>query len=116
MVIALLRFSTRCGRKASRKAQRDQACANLGMPQSGNKIIIPQATAWVGWTKDTTHHNKAIRIVNDANGGSAGGSVDFDVLHARTATDNFTITQASLPNVNFNIAAGQGGHPHDSMM
>ena len=95
------------------QGQRDQACANLGMPQSGNKIIIPEATAWVGWTKDTTHHNKAIRIVNDTNGGSAGGSVDFDVLQARTATDNFTITQASLPNVNFNIAAGQGGHPHD---
>lgn len=81
------------------QAQRDQACENLGLPKSGNKIIIPEATAWVGWTKDTTHHNKAIRIVNDASGGSAGGSVDFCTLFGRTATDNFTIGQSNLPNV-----------------
>ena len=95
------------------QAERDQACENLGLQQSGDKAVIPQATAWVGWTKDTTHHNKAIRIVNDASGGSAAGSVDFSVLHGRTATDNFTIAQTNLPNVSFNIAAGQGTHDHE---
>ena len=94
------------------QGERDQACANIGLPQSGDKAVIPQATAWVGWTKDTTHHNKAIRIVNDASGGSAGGSVDFSTLFGRTATDNFTIAQANLPGVNFIIPANQFNHDH----
>ena len=79
------------------EGQRNQACANIGMPQTGDKAIIPQASAWVGWTKDTTHHNKAIRLTTGVDGGSASGSVDFDTLHTRTATDNFTISQANLP-------------------
>lgn len=38
----------------------------------------------------------------------------FSTLHGRTATDNFTVGQANLPNVNFIIAAGQGSHGHSA--
>ena len=44
--------------------------------QSGTAIIFAQTSAPVGWTKSTTHHNKALRVVNTSGGGS-GGSVGF---------------------------------------
>lgn len=96
------------------QTERDQHCANLGLPQSGDKAICPQATAWVGWTKDTSQHDAAIRIVTDSNGGATGGSVDFSTLHARTATDSVTLAQANLPNVTLStsISSGQGSHSH----
>lgn len=96
------------------QAERDQHCINLGLPKSGDKAICPQATAWVGWTKDTSQHDAAIRIVTDSNGGSTGGSVNFSTLHARTATDEVTLSQENLPNVTLNtsIDSGKGAHSH----
>lgn len=102
--------------QAFTQTERDQHCANLGLPQSGDKAICPQATAWGGWTKDTSQHDAAIRIVTDSNGGATGGSVDFSTLHARTATDNVTLAQGNLPSVTLNtsIASGQGSHGHSA--
>lgn len=96
------------------QAERDKHCTNLGLPKSGDKAICPQAIAWVGWTKDTAQHDAAIRIVTDSNGGATGGSVDFSTLHARTATDSVTLSQANLPSVTLgtSIASGQGSHGH----
>lgn len=96
------------------QAERDQACENLGLPQSGDKVITPQATAWVGWTKDNSLHDAAIRIVTDTNGGGLGGSVVFSTLFGRTATDDVTLTQARLPGITLatSIGAGQGSHQH----
>ena len=88
------------------QTERNRLCANLGLPQSGDKVICPQASAWIGWTKDTTHHDKAIRLVTDASGGSSGGSLDFSVVHGRTATDSRTLTQANLPAVNWPSSGG----------
>ena len=41
-----------------------------------NVALWYQASAPTGWTKITTHHNKALRIVNTSGGGS-GGTVGF---------------------------------------
>ena len=41
-----------------------------------NAALWYQASAPTGWTKVTTHHNKALRIVNTSGGGS-GGTVGF---------------------------------------
>ena len=41
-----------------------------------NAALWYQAAAPTGWTKVTTHHNKALRIVNTSGGGS-GGTVGF---------------------------------------
>lgn len=100
--------------QAFTQTERDQHCANLGLPQSGDKAICPQATAWGGWTKDTSQHDAAIRIVTDTNGGATGGSVDFSTLHARTATDSVTLAQGNLPNITLTttLSAGQGAHSH----
>lgn len=61
---------------------------------AGTKMLFLQADAPVGWTKDTTHNNKALRIVSGAGGGSGGSTAFTDVFAART------IVQANLPAVN----------------
>ena len=42
---------------------------------SGTKMLFIQTAAPTGWTKDTTHDNKALRIVSGAAG--SGGTVSF---------------------------------------
>lgn len=63
----------------------------------GTKMLFQQTTAPTGWTKDTTHNDKTLRVVSGT--ASSGGSVDFSTLHARTATDPVTLAQNNLPNV-----------------
>ena len=49
-----------------------------GFP-SGTKMLFQQTTAPTGWTKDTTHNDKALRVVSGvvSSGGSSGFSVVF---------------------------------------
>jgi hypothetical protein len=48
---------------------------------SGTTIVFYQASAPTGWTKSTSHDNKALRVVSGTGGGS-GGSVDFTTAFA----------------------------------
>lgn len=59
---------------------------------SGTKMLFQQTSAPTGWTKDTTHNNKALRVVSGSAG--AGGSVAFtDAFTTRSwNTDNATAT------------------------
>lgn len=50
---------------------------------SGTKMLFIQSTAPAGWTKDTTHDNKALRIVSGTAG--SGGTVDFTTAFASKA-------------------------------
>ena len=43
---------------------------------SGTKLVFPQASAPTYWTLDTTHNDKALRVVSSSGGGS-GGTHDF---------------------------------------
>jgi hypothetical protein len=65
-------------------------CAPLG-----TRMTFNQSTAPVGWVKDVDHNDHGMRIVSGTVGTS--GSVDYSTLHARTATDARTLTQANLP-------------------
>lgn len=47
---------------------------------TGTSLSFPQTSAPTGWTKSTTHNNKAVRIVSGA--ASSGGTVAFDVAFA----------------------------------
>lgn len=81
--------------------------------EAGTKMLFQQTTAPTGWTKDTTHNDKSLRIVSGTVG--SGGSVAFSTLFGRTATDTVTLSQANLPNVNFTnsgIALNDPGHTH----
>lgn len=69
-----------------------------GFP-SGTKMLFQQTAAPAGWTKDVTHNNKALRVVNGA--ASSGGTVAFTTAFASKAVagtvGNTTLTTAQMP-------------------
>jgi hypothetical protein len=77
---------------------------------SGTSMIFFDAAAPTGWTKDTTHHDKAIRVVNTS-GGAAAGSLNFSTVFGITATGGTSLTQAHLPSVTLNSNT-TGSHTH----
>ena len=71
---------------------------------TGTKMMFVQTTAPTGWTKDTTHDNKALRVVSGT--ASTGGTVAFTTAFASkvvsgsigntTATNNATTAGGSV--------------------
>lgn len=55
-----------------------------GSIPSGTRMLFQQTSAPTGWTKDTTHNNKALRVVNGTAG--SGGSVAFTTAFANKTT------------------------------
>jgi hypothetical protein len=79
--------------------QQTQAQTNIGMPNpipSGTVMVFYQAAAPVGWTKQTTNNDKALRVVSGS-GGVSGGTNPFSTVMAQTATGNHTLTLAEHP-------------------
>jgi hypothetical protein len=72
--------------------------ANDSFP-SGTCLIFKQTTAPTGWTKDTTHNDKALRVVSGT--ASSGGNIAFStVFTQKTPTgtvDGTAITEAQMP-------------------
>jgi microcystin-dependent protein len=62
---------------------------------SGTKMVFQQTTAPVGWTKDTTHDNKALRVVTGTAG--SGGSVNFTTAFGSQNVGATTLTTAQIP-------------------
>jgi hypothetical protein len=75
---------------------------------SGTKMLFQQTAAPTGWTKDTTHDNKALRIVSGTAG--SGGSVAFTTAFASRqvtgTTDSATATNNAATAVNNSATAG----------
>jgi hypothetical protein len=69
---------------------------------SGTLMLFQQTAAPTGWTKQTTHNDKALRVVTGA--ASSGGSTAFtSVFASRTPTgsvDNTTLTIDQIPSHN----------------
>lgn len=69
-----------------------------GLP-SGTATLFVQTAAPTGWTKSTTHDNKALRVVSGAAG--SGGSVAFTTAFASQAVSgtvgNTTLSTAQMP-------------------
>jgi hypothetical protein len=59
-------------------------------------MLFYQAAAPAGWIQDTTHNDKALRVVSGAGGGS-GGSNSFSSVMAQTVVGNKTLALADLP-------------------
>lgn len=59
-------------------------------------IVFFMAAAPTAWTKQTTHNDKALRLVSGTGGGS-GGSSAFTTVFGKTATDATTISTATMP-------------------
>jgi hypothetical protein len=69
-------------------------------------MLFQQTAAPTGWTKQTTHNNKALRVVS----GTAGyaGSYPFSTVFAKTATDYRSLTVANLASHRHSIDANGG--------
>lgn len=63
---------------------------------AGSSMLFVQAAAPSGWTKSTTHDNKALRLVSGTGGGS-GGSVAFSTAFApQTPSGSVSISGGSV--------------------
>lgn len=77
-------------------AERDQfEVQNIGEFPPFTRMLFQQTFAPPGWTKDTTHNDKGIRITSGSV--SSGGSRSFSTVFGITATDSTSITQAQMP-------------------
>jgi len=78
---------------------------------SGTKMLFQQTSAPTGWTKDTTHNNKALRVTSGTVG--TGGNVPFSTVFGITATNNHTLTAAQMPSHTHNTN-NTGTHTHST--
>jgi len=82
---------------------------------SGTRLLFQQTVAPTGWTKITTHNDKALRVVSGTAG--SGGTNSFSsrlnasVSTAGGAVQNHTLTTADIPSHSHGIQlfAGAGG-------
>ena len=86
------------------------APAGGGFP-AGTAMMFVQTAAPTGWTKSTTHDNKALRVVSGT--ASSGGSVAFTTAFASQSVagtvGNFTLTTNEIPSHLHGIPATTGG-------
>lgn len=61
---------------------------------AGTVMLFWQTAAPVGWTRVTTHHDKALRVVGSTAGGVAGGTNAFSTVMAQTVVGSDTPSAA----------------------
>jgi hypothetical protein len=85
--------------------------ATAGIP-SGTVMLFVQTAAPTGFTKSTTHNNKALRVVSGT--ASSGGSIAFTTAFASQSVagtvGNHTLTTAQIPSHNHTISAHTGNN------
>jgi hypothetical protein len=82
---------------------------------SGTKMLFQQTSAPTGWTKDTTHDNKALRVVSGTAG--SGGSVNFTTAFGSQNVGGTALTSAQIPGHTHTFSGSgntgdAGGHTH----
>ena len=67
---------------------------------SGSAMVFFQTAAPTGWTKSTTHNDKALRVVS-GDGGGTGGSVAFETAFASKSVtgtvEDHTLSASQIP-------------------
>lgn len=88
------------------------ATAKVDAFPSGTVMLFAQTAAPTGWTKSTTHNDKALRVVSGS--ASSGGSVAFTTAFASQAVSgtigNTTLTTAQIPAHSHSVV--DPGHTH----
>ena len=81
---------------------------------AGTVMLFVQTAAPTGWTKSTTHDNKALRVVSGA--ASSGGSVAFTTAFASQAVSgtnaSYTLQIADIPSHTHTATVTDPGHVH----
>jgi len=71
------------------------AAAIAALIPAGTIMLFQQTSAPTGWTKGTTHNDKALRIVSGT--ASSGGTNSFSTVMAQTTVGSHTLTTAEIP-------------------
>lgn len=84
------------------------AIATLGASPfpAGTLMLFAQTSAPTGWTKSTTHNDKALRVVSGTAG--SGGAVAFSTAFGRTATDGHMLDIGQIPSHTHTTPNGSG--------
>jgi hypothetical protein len=88
---------------------------SLDVFPSGTVMVFHQTAAPTGWTKSTTHDNKALRVVSGTVG--SGGTVAFTTAFASQAVAGTvgatTLTEAQMPSHSHSGSTSvNGAHSH----
>lgn len=77
---------------------------------AGTLMLFQQTAAPTGWTKQTTHNNKALRVVS-GNAGSGGTTAFTTVFAAGLTSDATTLSTSQIPSHThaINYASSQHG-------
>lgn len=75
---------------------------------SGTKQIFVQTAAPTGWTKDTTHNNKAMRVVSGT-AGSGGSDAFTTTFGSGKTTASHTLTSSEMPSHNHTFVIYSNG-------
>jgi hypothetical protein len=78
---------------------------------SGTIMLFQQATAPNGWTKLTTHNDKALRVVSGTPG--TGGVNTFSATFTSRTTDSHTLAVTEIAG-HTHVVAGAGSQPSDA--
>jgi hypothetical protein len=62
---------------------------------SGTVLLFQQTSAPTGWTKSTTHNNKALRVVSGS--ASSGGTVAFTTAFSSQNVGSTTLSTSQIP-------------------
>jgi hypothetical protein len=91
------------------------ATAKVDAFPSGTVMLFAQTAAPTGWTKSTTHNDKALRVVSGS--ASSGGSVAFTTAFASQAVSGTvggtTLTTAQIPAHSHSVT--DPGHSHSTV-
>jgi hypothetical protein len=84
--------------------------------ETGTKMFFQQTNAPTGWTKDTTHDDKALRIVSGSV--SSGGATAFSsVMGSGKTTGSHVLLTSEIPSHNHGVGtlatASNGAHTHN---
>jgi hypothetical protein len=79
---------------------------------AGTRMLFQQSDAPTGWVRDTTHNNKALRVVSSTagSGGSVGFTTAFTSRVINGTTDNTAITWEQMPMHYHGISDPGHGH------
>ena len=80
-----------------------QTPASAGGFPAGTLMLFQQTAAPTGWTKQTTHDNKALRVVSGT--ASTGGAVAFTTAFAAGSTGATTLTTTQIPSHSHTLPA-----------
>ena len=94
------------------------ATATVDAFPSGTVLVFAQTAAPTGWTKSTTHNDKALRVVSGS--ASSGGSVAFTTAFASQAVagtvGDTTLTSSQIPSHTHTASVTDPGHSHTLIM